>query len=62
MRLRVKVGSNAETVAFGDVVILAVPFAAIDAALADAGSMQGRVLWSCVNALKPDYTGLATRL
>jgi predicted dinucleotide-binding enzyme len=55
----VRVGSNAETAAFGDVVILAVPFAAIDAALADAGSLRGRVLWSCVNALRPDYTGLA---
>ena len=58
-RLRARVGSNAEAVAFGDVVILAVPYAAIDAALADAGCMGGRVLWSCVNALKPDYTGLA---
>jgi predicted dinucleotide-binding enzyme len=56
---RARVGSNAEAVAFGDVVILAVPFAAIDAALADVGSLAGRVLWSCVNALKPDYTGLA---
>lgn len=59
VRLRARVGSNAEAAAFGDVVILAVPFAAIDAALADAGSLRGRVLWSCVNALKPDYTGLA---
>ena len=59
VRLRAQVGSNAETAAFGDVVILAVPFAAIDAALADAGPLRGRVLWSCVNALKPDYTGLA---
>ena len=59
MRLRAKVGSNAEAAAFGDVVILAVPFAAIDAALADAGPLRGPVLWSCVNALKPDYTGLA---
>jgi predicted dinucleotide-binding enzyme len=59
VRLGAQVGSNAETAAFGDVVILAVPFAAIDAALADAGPMRGRVLWSCVNALKPDYTGLA---
>jgi predicted dinucleotide-binding enzyme len=58
-RHHARVGSNAETVAFGDVVILAVPFAAIDAALADAGPLRGRVLWSCVNALKPDYTGLA---
>jgi predicted dinucleotide-binding enzyme len=59
VRLRARVGSNAETAAFGDVIILAVPFAAIDAALAEAGPLGGRVLWSCVNALKPDYTGLA---
>jgi 8-hydroxy-5-deazaflavin:NADPH oxidoreductase len=59
VRLRASVGSNAETAAFGDVVILAVPFAAVDAALADTGPLRGRVLWSCVNALKPDYTGLA---
>jgi predicted dinucleotide-binding enzyme len=60
LRLHTKMGSNAETAAFADVVILAVPFAAIDAALVDAGcSLRGRVLWSCVNALKPDFTGLA---
>jgi 8-hydroxy-5-deazaflavin:NADPH oxidoreductase len=54
-----QVGTNAEATAFSDVVILAVPFAAIDAALADAGPFDGRILWSCVNAMKPDYTGLA---
>ena len=59
VRLGALVGSNAETGAFGDVVILAVPFTAIAPALADAGPLRGRVLWSCVNALKPDYTGLA---
>jgi predicted dinucleotide-binding enzyme len=58
-RQAAQVGTNAEAAAFADVVILAVPFAAIDAALADAGPFAGRVLWSCVNALKPDYTGLA---
>ena len=58
VRQRALVGSNAETAAFGDGVILAVPFAAIDAALAEAALLRGRVLWSCVNALKPDYTGL----
>jgi len=58
-RQRALVGSNSETAAYGDVVILAVPFAAIDAALADAGPLRDVVLWSCVNALKPDYTGLA---
>lgn len=57
--LHAEVGSNAETAAFADVLILAVPFSAIGAALADAGPLRGRVLWSCVNALRPDYTGLA---
>ena len=59
LHIHTLVGSNAEASAFGDVVILAVPFSAIAAALADAGALAGRVLWSCVNALKPDYTGLA---
>jgi 8-hydroxy-5-deazaflavin:NADPH oxidoreductase len=58
-RQSTQVGSNADAAAFGDVVILAVPFAALDAALADAGALAGRVVWSCVNALKPDLTGLA---
>ncbi len=58
-RLSAAVGSNAEAAAFGDVVILAVPFAAIDAALCAAGPLAGRILWSCVNALRPDLTGLA---
>jgi predicted dinucleotide-binding enzyme len=52
-------GSNAEAAAFGEVVALAVPFAAIDDALAKAGSLEGRVLWSCVNAVEPDFSGLA---
>jgi predicted dinucleotide-binding enzyme len=58
-RLDARLGSNAEAAAFGDVVILAVPFEAAAVALADAGPIRGRVLWSCVNALKPDYTGLS---
>jgi predicted dinucleotide-binding enzyme len=59
IRQHARFGSNAEAAAFADVVVLAVPFAAIDAALADAGPLTGRVLWSCVNALRADYTGLA---
>lgn len=51
--------SNSEAAGFGEVVILAVPFRAINAALPDAGPLRGRVLWSCVNALNPDLTGLA---
>jgi 8-hydroxy-5-deazaflavin:NADPH oxidoreductase len=58
-RLRLGVGTNSEAAAFGEVVVLAVPFAAIDAALEEAGALPDRVLWSCVNALKPDFSGLA---
>jgi hypothetical protein len=54
-----RAGSNGEAVAFGDVVVLAVPFAAVGAALAQAGPLEGKIVWSCVNALKPDFSGLA---
>lgn len=57
--LGAKAGANADAVTFGDVVILAVPFAAIDDALAGAGPFGDRVLWSCVNALRSDLSGLA---
>ena len=52
------VGSNADAAAFGEVVILAVPFGAVGCALAEAQPPEGRIIWSCVNALKPDYSGL----
>jgi predicted dinucleotide-binding enzyme len=51
-------GSNSETAAFGDIVILAVPFAAINCALDDAQPLDGRILWTCVNAFRPDFAGL----
>jgi predicted dinucleotide-binding enzyme len=54
-----RAGSNSDTVAFGDAVVLAVPFAGVSAALAQAGPLEGKVLWSCVNALTPDFSGLA---
>jgi 8-hydroxy-5-deazaflavin:NADPH oxidoreductase len=57
-RIAAGVGSNSEAAAFGDVVVLAVPFAAIEAALDDAAT-EGRVLWSCVNAVRHDLSGLA---
>jgi 8-hydroxy-5-deazaflavin:NADPH oxidoreductase len=58
-RQRARVGGNREAAAFGDVLVLAVPFAAVDGALEEAGQLDGRVLWSCVNALKRDFSGLA---
>jgi 8-hydroxy-5-deazaflavin:NADPH oxidoreductase len=58
-RCGARAGSNADAAQFGEVVALAVPFGAIDCALCEAGSLDGRVLWSCVNALKHDLSGLA---
>jgi 8-hydroxy-5-deazaflavin:NADPH oxidoreductase len=53
------VGTNADAVDFAGVIILAVPFSAVGGALAEAGQLDDRVLWSCVNATKPDLSGLA---
>jgi 8-hydroxy-5-deazaflavin:NADPH oxidoreductase len=58
-RLGVGASSNADAARGADVVALTVPFSAIHAALAQTGSLDGAVLWSCVNALKPDFSGLA---
>jgi len=53
-------GSVADAVAFGDVVVLATPYAATPAALKQAGDAKTRrIVWDCTNALKPDYSGLA---
>ena len=51
--------SSREAATWADVVILAVPFAAIEDAIEEAGRLEGKVLWSCVSALRSDYSGLA---
>ena len=53
-----RVGTPQEAVAFGEVVVLAVPWGAIDTALEQAGSLAGKILFTTVNALKPDFSGL----
>jgi 8-hydroxy-5-deazaflavin:NADPH oxidoreductase len=52
------VGTPAEAAAFGEVVLLTVPWGAVDAALDALGPVSGRVVLSCVNPLKPDFSGL----
>jgi predicted dinucleotide-binding enzyme len=54
-----RAGTPADAVAFGDVVLLAVPWGAVGEALKQAGDVTGKVLFSCVNCLKPDLSGLA---
>ena len=51
--------SPAEAVAAADVVVLAVPWGAVDQALDEAGPLDGKVVLSIVNPLKPDLSGLA---
>ena len=53
------VGTPPEAVQFADVVLLSVPYGAIADALKAAGSLEGKILFSCVNALLPDMSGLA---
>jgi hypothetical protein len=54
-----RVGTPAEAASFGDVVLLATPYAVAGEALGAAGALEGKVLFSCVNALKPDMSGMA---
>jgi len=54
-----RTGSPREAVEFAEVVAFAVPWAAVDGALHDAGSLAGKIVWDCTNALKPDLSGLA---
>jgi 8-hydroxy-5-deazaflavin:NADPH oxidoreductase len=58
-RYGTQAGSNADAAEFGEVLVLAVPFGAIDCALTEAGPLDGHIVWSCVNALKHDLSGLA---
>jgi len=52
-------GNVREAGQFGEVVVLAVPWSAVDDALAEMGDLGGRVLLDCTNPLQPDLGGLA---
>jgi predicted dinucleotide-binding enzyme len=52
-------GTPAEAAAFGEVILLVVPWGAVNDALAAAGLLVGKVVISCVNPIKPDFSGLA---
>ncbi|MBG1270932.1 NADPH-dependent F420 reductase [Nostoc sp. WHI] len=54
------VGTPAEAAQFGEVIFLAVPWVAVEDALSAAGSLDGKVLITCVSPLKPDFEGLTT--
>ncbi|MDB4909362.1 MAG: 8-hydroxy-5-deazaflavin:NADPH oxidoreductase [Gemmatimonadetes bacterium] len=52
-------GSVAEVAAFGDVIILAIPWNAAKDAIAAAGSLAGKTVIDCINPVLPDLSGLA---
>ena len=52
-------GTPVEAVKFGEVVLFAPPWAAVEDALRAAGPFTGKILIDCTNPLKPDLSGLA---
>lgn len=55
-------GTPSEAAQFGEVIFLAVPWVALEDALRSAGSLDGKVLITCVSPLKPDFNGQTTGL
>jgi predicted dinucleotide-binding enzyme len=53
-----KAGSVAEAAAFGEVVVLATPWPATEAAVRSAGDLSGKIVIDCINPLKADLSGL----
>lgn len=52
--------SVAEAAAFGDVIVLAVPWQAVPEVLADKEAFVGKVVIDCSNPIAPDFSGLST--
>ncbi|HVT69775.1 MAG TPA: NAD(P)-binding domain-containing protein [Trebonia sp.] len=53
-----RAAASADAVRDADLTILTVPFGAVPGTLADCGDLDGKLIWSCVPALKPDASGL----
>lgn len=52
-------GSPVEAAKWAEIIVLAVPWGTVPEALAQAGDLNGKILWDCTNALTPDMRGLA---
>jgi hypothetical protein len=51
-------GTYAEAAQFGEAVLLAVPWAGVEASIKAAGSLEGKILLDCTNPMTPDYMAL----
>jgi hypothetical protein len=58
MGTKAQVGTVAEAAAFGQVIVLATPWPATEAAIRAAGDLRGKTVIDCTNPLKPDVSGL----
>ena len=57
---KARAGTAAEAAAFGDVIVLATPWPATEAAIRSMGNLEGRIVLDCTNplAMGPDGLGL----
>jgi predicted dinucleotide-binding enzyme len=53
-----RAGSPAEAAAFGEVILLATPWPAAEAAIKSLGNLHGKIVIDATNPLKPDLSGL----
>ncbi len=57
-----RTGTVGEVAAFGDVIVLATPWAATQEAVRASGDLAGKTIIDCTNPLLPDLSGLALGL
>jgi 8-hydroxy-5-deazaflavin:NADPH oxidoreductase len=55
---KARAGTVAEAAAFGEVLVLATPWAGTEDALSNAGDLSGRIVLDCTNPLAADMSGL----
>ena len=53
-----KTGTAEEAAAWADILVLTTPYGAAPDALRAAGDLRGKLVWSIVNPLKTDFSGL----
>jgi NADPH-dependent F420 reductase len=53
-----RAGSPSEAAAFAEVVVVATPWPATQAAIESLGSLAGKIVIDCTNPLRPDLSGL----
>ena len=54
----VKVGTIGEAASFADVIVLAIPWMAVEETIKSAGDLSGKILIDPTNPIKADLTGL----